>query len=247
MIDILFLSHNRLDFTKAVTENLIPNTDWNKVRLIRVHDDGSTDGTQEYLESVKWPVPREFRFNRIGGPVAGMNAYLKDHDDGPEIFCKLDNDVLVPHGWLGDCLRVMDHHRELDLLGIECTTDFPEPAPFYRSYEPAGHIGGIGLMRRRAFAEYGLPVAEGRQGFTQWQTKNAMVIKGWLAPSLPVALLDHLPMDPWRSLSEEYIEKSWQRRGWGEGDVQYYGEKSHRLWDWWLPQVIHANIPQLQR
>lgn len=235
MIDIVIPAFNRLEFTKAMVECLIQNTDWSRVRLVRIHDDGSSDGTDEYLSSLSWPVPREFRFRQVGGPVAVLNAYLRDHwADGPPVFAKVDTDTLMPKGWLGDCLRVINQQPELDLLGFECTNDFPEPAPYFRKYERAPHIGGIGLMRRRPFERHGLPNADGRQGFTQWQEKYD-VRCGWLTPSLPVVLLDHLPMDPWRSLSEEYIAKGWQRRGWGElPEQQYYAQKSFRLWEWFL-------------
>lgn len=226
MIDLLFLSHNRLEFTRASVDALIANTDWSKVRLVRVHDDRSTDGTREYLESVEWPVDREFRFRHLGGPVAVMAQYIADHPG--QDFAKIDNDVLLPPGWLEDCLGVMDRHSELSLLGIECGNDFPQPAPCLRSYEPAVHIGGIGLMRGSIFQRNGRLHPDGRFGFTEWQTAHEHVVKGWLKPHLPVALLDHLPMDPWRSLSEEYIRKGWQRKAWG-----YYEERSHRLWDWW--------------
>ena len=234
MIDLLFVSHNRLRFTQASVECLLQNTQWDKVRLIRIHDDSSSDGTAEFLSSVEWPVPREFRWRPIGGPVAAMNKFIREsQDEGSPILAKIDNDVLLPKGWLGDCYRVMNQQPEVDLLGIECTNDFPEPAPFFRQYQRASHIGGIGLFRRRVFEKFGLPVAEGRQGFTQFQTRHEQIVSGWLSPSLPVALLDHLPMEPWRSLSEEYIAKGWQRRGWGEGDVQYYSQKSVALWEWW--------------
>lgn len=226
MIDILFLAHNRLEFTIASAEALIANTDWSQVRLVRVHDDGSTDGTREYLESLEWPADREFRFKRLGGPVAIMSAYMTDHPG--QDFAKIDNDVLVPPGWLGECLDVMDAHPELQLLGIECGNDFPVPAPHKRGYEPAIHIGGIGLMRGNVFKRLGHPKADGRFGFTEWQHAHNSVVKGWINPPLPVALLDHLPFQPWRALSERYIRQGWQRKAWG-----YYEERSHRLWDWW--------------
>lgn len=235
MIDLLFVAKNRREFTIAAAEALLVNTEWSKVDKIRIHDDGSSDGTREYLESLAWPVASEFRRHPVGGPVAVMNDFLSSPPG--ELFAKIDNDVLLPPHWLTECLHVMEAAPELDLLGIECTNDYPEAGSesslVRRHYEPAKHIGGIGLMRRRAFRQFGTPQADGRMGFTQWQHAFGEVIKGWLKPSLPVALLDHLPMDPWYSLSESYIAKGWQRRGWGQGPEQYYGQKSHRLWSWW--------------
>jgi len=235
MIDLLYCSHNRLEFTKASVETLLANTDWSLVRCLRWHDDGSRDGTKEFMDSVRWPVQSERNIEYSGGPVASMNLMLRDRMRYDRLidFAKIDSDVLLPPHKLNECLAVMDHHPEVDLLGIECTNDNPEMVCTTRKAEPARHIGGIGIFRARVFQYHGLPVADGRMGFTQFQTARPEILKAWLDPCIPVALLDHLPMEPWRSLSEEYVAKKWQRRGWGEGEAQYYGMKSAGLWDWW--------------
>src|SRR6185312_2132339 len=116
MIDLLYITHNRLRFTQESVKCLLGNTQWDRIRLVRVHDDSSTDGTQEFMASVEWPVPREWRWKPIGGPVAAMNALLSDSaGEGSPIIAKIDNDVLLPKGWLGDCCRVMNQQPELDL------------------------------------------------------------------------------------------------------------------------------------
>lgn len=226
MIDLLFLAHNRLEFTRACVDALIANTDWSLVRQVWVYDDASTDGTREYLHGVDWPVTQQLKCGQFGGPVAIMNHFL-ERADFPEFFAKIDNDTLVPPRWLAECLDVMERNPSLDLLGIECSSDTPESRVENRGIEPALHIGGIGLMRGRAFQRGG-PTPDGRQGFTQWQHINPSITKAWMSPPIPVALLDHLPMEPWRSLNEKYEAAGWQRRPWG-----FYEERSHRLWDWW--------------
>lgn len=227
MIDLLFLACNRLEFTKASAASTLANTNWSKVYRVYLYDDNSEDGTRDYLESLEWPVERSWRPGKYGGPVAIMNHFLNLAE--PRLFAKIDNDVLLPHGWLDDSLKVFLDNPQLDLLGIECRNDNPQNAPFGgRGYEEAIHIGGIGLMRGRAFERYGQPGADGRQGFTQWQHKHPEVIKGWLNPPLPVALLDHLPMEPWASLSAEYVRNGWERVTWGK-----YEQRSSKLWEWW--------------
>lgn len=228
MIDLLFLAHNRLEFTRASAESAIENTDWAQVQAVYSFDDASIDGTHEYLANLKWPVRSIHNRSRFGGPVDVMNCFIRNVK--PDLFAKIDNDVLLPPGWLGECLGVMDASPHLALLGIECGDDFPVGDHVERRYERAHHIGGIGLMRGKAFEKFGLPRADGRMGFTHWQEKNE-VVAGWLRPNLPVALLDHLPMEPWKSLSEEYIAKGWQRHGWNGSN--FYELRSHRLWDWW--------------
>lgn len=228
MIDLLYLAHNRLEFTKASLAALEANTDWSKVGQFIVYDDNSTDGTREFLEEATQylRVQTIKRFGTFGHPVNVMRDYLLNHQKH-SIFGKIDSDTMVPPGWLNTCLDVMERHPHLDLLGIEAFNEVSatnEP----RSYTEARHIGGIGLMRLSAFHRHGLPAPEGRyQGFTQWQTRNERVTKGWINPSLPVFLLDRLPFEPWRSLSKEYVEKFGQR-DWGP-----YDESSSELWSWW--------------
>jgi Glycosyl transferase family 2 len=232
MIDLLYLSHNRLEFTKASLAALEANTDWNRVGQFIIYDDDSTDGTREYLDG--WAVLNSdesrvhVNFGTYGHPVNVMRDYLINHQMH-SIFAKIDSDTMVPPGWLTDSLDVMDK-SDLDLLGIEAyiCVDSLAPCPAKRGFVDARFIGGIGLMRVSAFQKYGLPEPEGHyQGFTQWQQRRPQVRKGWINPSLPVFLLDRLPFEPWRSLSKEYVEKFGQR-DWGP-----YDENSKELWSWW--------------
>lgn len=50
----------------------------------------------------------------------------------------------------------------------------------------------------------------GRSGFSEWQ-HTYQPVRGWIRPDLPVALLDRVPLEPWLSLSQEYIANGWQR------------------------------------
>ena len=112
MIDILYLAKGRPEFTAASLAALKANTDWSKVRAVWVFADGADD-----LPSFGGLV-NCVRDGRVhGGPVAIMNHYLSG--PGAEIFAKVDNDCIVPPGWLDQSLAVMEAHPELDLLGIE--------------------------------------------------------------------------------------------------------------------------------
>lgn len=222
MIDILYLAHNRLEFTRASLSALITNTDWSMVSRLLIYDDGSTDGTVEYLDSVKYPLEPDFMLGKFGGPVAIMNDYLSGRQPA-EIFAKIDNDTMVPPCWLSECMNVMNAHPELGLLGIE-VFDPVVAGQTARSYRQAQHIGGIGLMRRKCFKT--LPRPNGRFGFTEWQRRSS-AIKGWLNPALPVFLLDRLPHDQFRKLSAEYIRLGWQR------PWPAYGDDRTELWEWW--------------
>jgi GT2 family glycosyltransferase len=224
-MEIFFLSHNRREFTEATIKALLANTDWGRVSSVSLYDDNSTDGTAELVEHLarRFPSPATVKHVNLGGPVACMNDYVTTRK--PEMFCKIDSDTMVPPGWLGDCLSVMERHPWLDILGIEAMRP-AAVAPYSRDIDEVAHIGGIGLMRGRVF-QYSLPRPDGRFGFTAWQEQHPTARKAWLRPALPVFLLDRLPMEPWASLSREYVAKGWQRH-WPP-----YGEKDSHLWEWW--------------
>lgn len=231
MIDLIHLSHNRLEFTKATLAAVEANTNWDLVDQFIVYDDESTDGTREYLR--EWATKTKInaqvieRFGAFGHPVSVMRDYLRIFRKH-SIFGKLDSDTMVPPGWLDECLGVMERHPELDLLGIEAMTGVADSVE-RRSYSEARFIGGIGLMRGSAFSR-SVPEPNGQFfGFTEWQERNPQVKKGWIDPALPVFLLDRLPMEPWRSLSVEYVEKFGQRK-WPP-----YSPASTDLWGWWKP------------
>lgn len=231
LIDLLFLSSNRLEFTKAVMANLLLNTDWNQVSRILLYDDNSEDGTREYLRALEYPVPADFRNRTFGSPVKVMNHYLDE--DPAEMFAKIDSDTMVPKFWLEECMRVMHIHSDLDLLGIEAFRPVDVSSGAHRGYDDAQFIGGIGLMRTRAFAD-SLPRPNGRFGFTRWQESKPDVKKGWLNPALPVFLLDWLPREPWRSLTNQYVAAGWNR-DWNAIFPEQcpYPEVRKDLWSWW--------------
>lgn len=224
MIDIIYPTFNRLEFTKESMTAMLANTEWAQVRKLIIYDDGSTDGTREYLKSVKFPVTTDYVFKTLGGPVAITNHYLKSKP--AEIFAKIDNDTMLPPFWLSECLKIMDANNKLDLLGIE--SFFPvKEGQVARGTVAAKHIGGIGLMRLKCFKSR--PKANGRFGFTMWQHENKQVSKGWINPSLPVFLLDKLPFEPWAGLSNAYVRKGWQRR------CTVYDDTKSAMWQWWKP------------
>lgn len=240
-VDVLYVAWNRLAFTVESFTALVENTDWTLVRTLFVHDDDSTDGTNEWLrdatdELAAARVVQDVIYGdaRVGGPVATMNWYL-DHPlsgrGAAATFAKVDNDFVVCPGWLPEMLRVLDEWGG-DVLGTEPFLGDPTAPPLdERAAEEAVHIGGKGLIRRSAF-NYCRPTPggwNGYQGFTQWQHNHPEVSKAWITPDLPCFGLDQLPIEPWRSLAEEYARKEWQR-AWPP-----YAAASHAYWDWWTP------------
>lgn len=184
--DIVYLAKGRPEFTRASLAALAENTNWNRVRGLIVYSDG-----EEFTCPANFGSPFFIDEEPRGGPVGVMNYHVKMTAE--PLWCKLDNDVIVPPGWLDTCLATMDAHPELDLLGIEpplSRTPAPwmagkrEPAPEcdanlwasakMPTYARCDSIGGIGLFRTRAwqgrppmkpFATFG--------GFTDWQQRES--------------------------------------------------------------------------
>jgi hypothetical protein len=227
MIDLVFLTHNRLEFTRMSLAALIHNTDWSKVRDFHWYDDASTDGTVAFYEEAWQSIPVDcviWHPGTWGNPVAVMNEYLKQHP--AEIFCKVDNDILLPWGWLNEALAVMDTHPELDILGLEAFDPVVEGTS-KRGYRPCVHIGGVGLMRSKIFDLSRPAPWDLRYGFTDWQMDRGDVVKGWMTPAIPMLLMDRLPYEPWKTLTSHYVAMGWARE-W----PRYRQATNGNLWPW---------------
>jgi glycosyltransferase involved in cell wall biosynthesis len=240
MIDVLYLAWNRREYTEATFEALLENTDWGMVSRLCVYDDGSEDGTYGYLaeaitDSRLDGVEVDLRVDKRASPPAYMNLYV----DGSfaDWFAKIDNDIMVPPGWLDALVQVVTDHPEIDLLGMEggrCGYPQQDGAPWDGIYgfEPATHIGGVGLMKVDAFRTRNRIVENGRYGFTEWQHTYGPT-RGWIIPDLMVTQLDLIPFEPWKSLADTYRARGWQR------PVPFPSYDPHwarHYWAWWAPE-----------
>lgn len=231
MIDVLYLAWNRLAFTEKTFETLLVNTSWEHVRRLVIHDDGSEDGTSEYLHEAhtRAPVPCDFTIDPLRSPPAVMNRMVERTE--AEWFFKCDSDICLGPGWLPKMLGVLERNPELELLGCE-PGRMGRPRDdwdgVYRA-EPCSHIGGVGLMRTESFLRHrSLPEESGRFGWTEHQHEFEPV-RAWINPDIEVFSLDQLPFEPWQSLSAEYVEAGWQRF-WPP-----FHHKSTNIWDWAFP------------
>lgn len=225
-VEILYLAWNRLEYTGLSWHMLMANTDWDIVRKLTVYDDGSEDGTLEYLREhiADCPVTAELRESDLRSPPAIMNHFLETRR--APFFAKIDNDILVPPGWLKAGMQVMRDEPALDLLGMEagqCQEDPPADGRY--RFEAARWIGGVGVMRTSAFKRHPSIPSRGRFGFTEWQTRYRLM-RGWIAPDLNVLQLDRIPVEPWMTYTKRYIDNGWQR-DWG-----FYPKESAHWWEW---------------
>jgi glycosyltransferase involved in cell wall biosynthesis len=232
--DILYLSFNRLAFTRFSFAMLLANTDWTLVDRLVIYDDGSHDGTREFFDDAIRAVPADttLRSELLRSPPATMNRYIRQTT--ARYFVKIDSDIAVPPGWLTNLSTVMWDNPALDLLGMEGgRTGIPRKEPAGYGYQLCTHIGGVGMMKTRPFRECGPIPEQGRYGFTQWQQDHGLV-RAWITPDLLVCELDKVPEQPWISLTERYIREGWARQ-WGTYESRY-----PYWYEWFDPALVTA-------
>ncbi len=245
--DVLYLCKNRKGFTKFSLEKLFKNTDWGLVNALVIYDDGSTDGTRPWLRERTnrrlVPVQVEVRESAFGSPVAVMDDFLANTT--ATRFAKVDNDIVVPPGWLNRLTEVMDGSPELELLGAEAgrmgipNVPYEQLHDLPRWWTPARHIGGVGLMRTESFLRRRRLEANGRFGFTEWQ-HEFQPVAGWVTPDLLISSLDQVPMLPWSRLAREYVDLGWARE-WPK-----YHERYPYYWGWWAGPKAWEEYDRLQ-
>ncbi len=107
-IPVLYTTFNRLEYTKRTLPRLIEATPEADIYVV---DNASTDGTQDYLDdyradllqSLGYPdavdrVDMYFKKNNIG--IANVMNWFFDKTKDHEYVAKVDNDTMVPDGWL---------------------------------------------------------------------------------------------------------------------------------------------------
>ncbi|RPJ86990.1 MAG: glycosyltransferase [Acidobacteria bacterium] len=209
-VDLLYLACNRLEFTRESFSALLQNTDWDYVRELVLYDDGSEDGTCEWLENAlrKVRFPHRLLKTRFGSPITCMSHFIESAV--APVLGKVDNDAMVPPRWLNLGLDVIARHSDLDLLGLEALYPCSQDLLLPRSYAPSQFIGGLGLFRRSAFHNSRPEARDRYYGFQDWQiTQNRK--RGWITPAIPVFLLDRCPFAPWDGYSDRYKRLGWQR------------------------------------
>lgn len=117
-ISIIILTYNQLEYTKMCIESIFEYTN-EPFELIMV-DNGSTDGTMEYLKSIVSFSPSLVRYKVIQnsenmGFARGCNQGIEDA--AGEYILLLNNDVIVTEGWLKRMLSRLKQDSSAGIVG----------------------------------------------------------------------------------------------------------------------------------
>ncbi|MCX8042748.1 MAG: glycosyltransferase family 2 protein, partial [Desulfobacterota bacterium] len=116
-VDIGIVTWNRKALTERCIESVL-RTAGHPLRLF-VADNGSTDGTREYLHGLyeQGEIHRLLLLDRNYGVAPASNSLWELSD--AKFFLKLDNDVeALRHGWLAEMVRVCVRNPEVGLLAF---------------------------------------------------------------------------------------------------------------------------------
>ncbi len=134
-VSIIVLSFDNLPYNKLCLGSILANTEYPNYEVIFV-DNGSTDGTVEWLQEMtrRFPMVRAIfnTDNRGFGPANNQGMAIASG----ELFLLLNNDTMVPPGWLSRLVLAMHLHPEVGLMGPSTnrTCNEAEVAVAYQTY-----------------------------------------------------------------------------------------------------------------
>lgn len=152
-VAIFSLTYDRLEYTKKCFESLDKTAGYPFTHFII--DNGSTDGTKEWLESNRDFSPEQFViFNEKNKGISAASnqalEYISKEDF--DIIVKVDNDCLfLTDGWLAKMVDIWKaNHRMAMSCYVQGLRDNPGGAPRYSRGQVRGeligmtrHLGGI--------------------------------------------------------------------------------------------------------
>jgi len=199
-IGISLMTCNYLTWTMKCLYALEKYTPIERCKVLIV-DNGSTDGTVEYLKQSKWHVIYE---KENTGIVDGTNrAWLELlRDEEIEYITRIHNDIIVTEGWLDVMYNIMEEDKSLgrvgiaqvvgnDILGLsveeinDLCCQFKEDKKGYANLDPV-------MLRKKMLQDVGiLDKIFGKQNCSDCDHNKRMEDKGWGAVGTYKAVVGH--------------------------------------------------------
>lgn len=204
-IDLMFLTCNRLDYTKLSLPALLsdPNEEFSLV----IWDNGSTDGTKELISSLEdQRITRKVLSKENIGAVPAINEVL--FNSSADLIGVVSDDLLVTPGWTRPIAQAHADVPEFGMiacwhLGIE---HFDEARARHKIQRFGRHQvlrhpwtnGGAGLIKLKTLRQIGLFGADWGGYWIRVARKG--YINGYYYPLIPVEHMDY-PWSPYYTLS----------------------------------------------
>lgn len=209
MIQLCMVTWDRLNYTKKAIESVL-NQDEENFKLTIV-DNGSKDGTVEYLKTLEDPRIDLVLWERNKGLSTATHHVFKDSEE--DYLGRVDNDTILPPDWLRRCIEAHEgfdnfgfiggfHFQKEDMKDIEPRIEIFDGIGAWRK----PHIGGCSfLIKNEDYKKFGKIGGEGVMGLTDYQHKftDAGKVNAYLYPFIWV---DHQEdrRSPNNDRSQEY-------------------------------------------
>lgn len=193
MIPILMITWNRLEYTKKALTALLEC----RHALVIIIDNGSTDGTMEWLMTKPFGLRRPMMyFNHANMGIAhAMNKFLyltRNYD----IVGKVDNDTIVSEDWIEKMLPYLKHadiiqskHHIIESTCQGGWDQFIKPMKFKNGLYYNHYVGGSGILFKRKIVESIKNTENKIMGWREWQRENSHIVKAFV-PDVEIKLLD---------------------------------------------------------
>jgi glycosyltransferase involved in cell wall biosynthesis len=227
IVDLIFLAYNRLNYTKLAMASLL--ADPTEEFSMTIWDNGSTDGTREYLSSLDDAriVRKVFAQENVHLQGAVNDFFSKSSAD---LLGIIPNDFLVTPGWTRPIVQAHADVEEFGMIG--CWHFGPEYFDTTRAKHKIQNFGqhqvlrhpwtggGAGLVKLKAIRECGFLQSSSTPGY--WKQ---MALKGYVNGFyFPLIYVEHMAY-PW---SEHYASSDRLQEGIEMG-VTYRNRGIHTL------------------
>lgn len=187
------ITYNRAEYTRLALKQLCSTAE--KYVRITVWDNNSNEETKNVLHSYEnHPAIDNIIYNKTNDKLTGPTNWFWQHSQDADYIGKVDDDCLVPHGWVSTLTQA---HQDVPQAGILGCWRFPD-SDFNKEWAPrkiqkfGRHsvlrhcwVEGSGyLMKRAVIDETGL--LEDKGTFTVFCIKAAKkgYVNGWYYPFL---------------------------------------------------------------
>jgi GT2 family glycosyltransferase len=174
---------NRVNLTKLCIERLLSTNLENS--LIHIIDNGSTDGTKEYLShlSTRYDRLKVYFLRRNYGVAIAANFgwSLLDSD----YYIKLDNDIeILDKNWLKYLICFAERNKEVGMVGYRLLEKHKITSVYLSSgdlfHQSGGCGGGVVCISRKIHQCYGFWNEDyGCYGFEDLDYNNRVVLSGY--------------------------------------------------------------------